>query len=54
VKIIDFNRTNVEVLDKKINYKKQLSSEMIHIKNQNHGLNLQSDTELLDPIHTDL
>jgi len=42
---------NVRVLDDETNYKKRLISEMIHIKNQKYSLNLQNDTELLDPYH---
>jgi len=50
----DFDWDNVEILDEEINYKKRLVSEMIFIKKQKRGLNLQSDTDLLDPIYNDL
>jgi len=43
----------VKVLDEKIDYKKHLILEMIHIKNQKCGLNSQNDTELLDPLYQD-
>jgi len=50
----DFDWNNVEILDEEINYKKRLVSEMIFIKKQKRGLNLQSDTDLLDPVYNDL
>jgi len=50
----DFDWDNVEILDEEINYKKRLISEMIYIKKQKRGLNLQGDTDLLDPIYNDL
>jgi len=37
----------VKVLEE-INLKKRLISEMIHIKNQDYGLNSQNDTEFFD------
>jgi len=50
----DFDWDSVEILDEEINYKKRLISEMVYIKKQKRGLNLQSDTDLLDPIYNDL
>jgi len=50
----DFDWDNVEILNGEINYKKRFVSEMIFIKKQIRGLNLQSDTDLLDPIYNDL
>jgi len=50
----DFDWDSVEILDEEINYKKRLVSEMIFIKKQKRGLNLQGDTDLLDPIYNDL
>jgi len=34
-------------MDRESNYFKRIESEMIHIKEQKSGLNLNSDTELL-------
>jgi len=44
----DFERNNVEILDKERYLTKRLILEMIHIKRQKNSLNLQSDTECLD------
>jgi len=44
----DFEWENVRVLDVERNYKKRLISEMINIKEQKNGINLQTDTESLD------
>jgi len=35
-------------LDKEVQFNKRIISEMIYIKKQNKGLNVQQDTELLD------
>jgi len=50
----DFDWENVEILDKEVYFNKRLISEMIYIKKQQKGLNLQKDTELLDPIYSDI
>jgi len=50
----DFDWNNVQILDEKTNYNKRLISEMIFIKKQKHGLNAQTDTELLDPIYNEV
>jgi len=42
----------VVILDEKAHFNKRLISEMIHIKKQSKNLNLQKDTELLDPIYS--
>jgi len=44
----DFDWNNVEILDKEKYLTRRLISEMIHIKRQNNGLNLHSDTECLN------
>jgi len=49
----DFDWDNVEILDEKIHYKR-IISEMIYIKKQSHSLNLQHDTDSLDPIYFDI
>jgi len=50
--IINFNHNfdweNVIILDHEHNYYKRMISEMIHIKEQNKGLNCMNDTDLLD------
>jgi len=43
-----FDWEGAEILDTEKNYYKRSISEMIHIKEQTHGLNAQKDTELLD------
>jgi hypothetical protein len=50
----EFDWDNIVILDEEAQLSKRLISEMIHIKKQNNGLNLHSDTELLDPIYADL
>jgi len=50
----DFDWENVEILDEEVYFNKRLISEMIHIKKQQRGLNAQKDTELLDPIYSDI
>lgn len=47
----DFNWEYTEILDEERNLNKRLISEMIHIHKQKQGLNIQSDTSLLDPIY---
>jgi len=49
-----FNWDNVKVLDIESKYYKRITSEMIHIKEQSVGLNLNSDTELLDDSYFDI
>jgi len=44
----NFDWGGVEVLDVERNYNKRLVSEMINIKCQKNGLNLQTDIESLD------
>jgi len=44
----DFDWDNVEILDVESNLNKRLISEMINIKSQSKGLNLQTDTDFLD------
>ena len=43
-----FDWNNVKILDSESRYQKRLISEMIHIKEQVNGINLQKDTECLD------
>jgi len=50
----DFDWENVEILDEEVFFNKRLISEMIYIKKQQKGLNLKKDTELLDPIYSDI
>jgi len=50
----DFDRENVEILDEEVHFNKRLISEMIFIKKQFKGLNLQRNTEFLDPIYSDI
>jgi len=50
----DFDWENVEILDEEVYFNKRLISEMIYIKKQQKGLNLKKDTELLDPIYSDI
>jgi len=49
----DFDWNNVEILDVERYYHK-LISEMLHIKRQRDGLNLQTDTECLDREYTSI
>ena len=49
---IDWN--NAVILDTEPRYYKRLISEMIHIKEQKNGLNLQKDTDLLHESYFDL
>jgi hypothetical protein len=47
-----FDWGNVKILDFEPNYSKRLISEMIHINEQKNGLNLKTDTELLDDCYS--
>jgi len=38
-------------MDSESNYNKRLVSEMLHIKEQRNGINLQKDIELLDEFY---
>jgi len=44
----DFTWNNVQILDEEPSYIKRHISEMLHIKQQKNGINLQDDTRLLD------
>jgi len=46
----EMNWRGVEIVDTEPSYGKRLISEMIYIKKQSHGLNKQSDTELLSDL----
>jgi len=50
----DFDWNNIEIFDEEIHFNKRIISEMIHIKKQSYGLNLQHDTDSLDPIYFDI
>ncbi|XP_018364761.1 PREDICTED: uncharacterized protein LOC108762315 [Trachymyrmex cornetzi] len=50
----DFDWDNVKILDKEMFWNKRLLSEMIHIKRQKKGLNLQNNTLKLDPLYESL
>jgi len=50
----EFDWENVEILDEEVYFNRRLISEMIYIKKQHKGLNLQKDTELLDPIYSNI
>jgi len=43
----EFDWENIVILDKEVQFNKRIISEIIYIKKQNKGLNLQHDTELL-------
>lgn len=45
----DFNQCNSQIVDIEHSYHKQIISEMVHIKLQNHVLNVMSDTEKSKP-----
>ena len=49
-----FDWDNVRILDSETNYYKRLISEMLHIKEQKNGLNLNKDTELLSESYFDI
>jgi len=44
----DFDWERVEILDVERNYNKRIVSEMVNIKCQKNGINLQTDTDALD------
>jgi len=48
----NFDWNKIKILDRKLSYNKRLTSEMIFIKRQKIGLNLQSDTESLPEIYS--
>jgi len=50
----DFNWNSVKILDEETILNKRLVSELIFIGKQKHALNLQTDTDLLDPIYMSL
>jgi len=43
----DFEWDNIKIIDNELSYQKRIIFEMVHIKKQQHGLNKQSDTDLL-------
>jgi len=47
----EFNWSDTQILDREASWYKRSVSEMIHIKRQHHGINKQSDTELLPEIY---
>ncbi|EFN71920.1 hypothetical protein EAG_03925, partial [Camponotus floridanus] len=47
----DFCWNDVQVLDETPFYNRRLISEMLHIKRQRNGLNLQTDTENLPSLY---
>jgi len=49
-----FNWKDIKILDSEPNYNKRLISEMLHIKEQAHGINLKKDTEYLDESYFNL
>jgi len=49
-----FDWDNIKILDSESKFYKRITSEMIHIKEQKVGLNLNSDTELLDESYFDI
>jgi len=50
----EFDWNNTKILDSEPHYHKKLISEMIHIKEQKHGINLNNDTELLNDTYFDI
>lgn len=48
-----FDWENVKILDRESNYYKRSISEMLNIKEQRNGLNLNKDTELLSDSYSD-
>jgi len=50
----EFNWDNPEILDKEKYYYRRLISEMINIKLQKNGLNMQSDIELLQQTYVEI
>ena len=49
-----FDWDNARILEIEHNYKKRLTAEMIHIKEQANGINLNKDTELLNDAYFDV
>ncbi|XP_071579044.1 uncharacterized protein [Temnothorax nylanderi] len=49
-----FDWDNTRILEVEHNYKKRLTAEMIHIKEQINGINLNKDTELLNDAYFDI
>jgi len=49
-----FDWDNTKIMDRESNFYKRTVSKMIHIKEQNIGLNLNSDTELLNDFYFDI
>jgi len=47
----EFDWNNVSILDEEPRYVRRIISEMLHISKQNHSINIQSDTELLDDLY---
>jgi len=43
-----FDWDNIKILDTESNFYKRSISEMLHIKEQENGINVQTDTKLLD------
>lgn len=50
----EFDWSSIRILDKKPNYNKRLTSEMLHIKLQQHPINKMTDTEMLDNLYLPL
>ncbi|XP_011860757.1 PREDICTED: uncharacterized protein LOC105557945 [Vollenhovia emeryi] len=50
----NFDWDNTQILDIEPYSNKRLISEMIHIKEQNNGINSHNDTELLDSSYSDI
>jgi len=50
----DFNWIDVKILNSEPNFNKRLISEMLFIKRQNNGLNLQTDTEGLHEVYVNV
>lgn len=49
-----FNWNDTKILDIESNFHKRLIAEMIHIREQKNGINLNTDTELLDNTYFDI
>jgi len=52
ITLIETRLEQVKILDREPSYNKRLTSEMIFIKRQKNGLNLQSDTKSLPEIYS--
>lgn len=48
---MNFDWENVCVLDREPTYRRRIISKMIHIQQQEKGLNRQEDTELLNKVY---